>query len=202
MHACVSRARATEGGAEGVLWRLGVRGSGVVSGSSGRGPVPGALCTVCRSPMLGFIDAGITSGSTLRSIANQTGVSYAALKRHAANHVVVASPSASPTARLGPGASSLDAMRQTLDDLIATDLSTLSARGKAAHAEAIRRVAETLARMEPPETLEVARVEDVEGLPEFLGDLFLLGEKHPAIRADIGALFRKHGLIPTPTEAT
>lgn len=174
-----------------------------MNGSGGRGPNPTANCTVCRSAMVGFIDAGIASGSTLRSIANSTGVSYAALRRHAANHVAPRSSGAVPTAAsaapLPPGASPLDSMRRRLDVLNAMDESTMSSRDRIQHSEELRRAAETLARMEPPSRPDGVSFAEVDGLAEFFADIAGLAAKFPMIQSDLAAISARH--FPM-TEAT
>jgi hypothetical protein len=45
------------------------------------------VCTVCANPQRQAIDAELLSGSTYRTIADRTGLSETALKRHKADHL-------------------------------------------------------------------------------------------------------------------
>jgi hypothetical protein len=174
-----------------------------VSGASGRGPNPMANCSVCRSNQLGYINSLVIAGTpSMKQIAANTGVSYDAIRRHTKNDhdgFVSASKPATTTASSTPlpaGSSPVDVMRRTLDDLAATDISKLPARAQAAHAESVRRVAESLARMDPSDSgpIEV-RVADVPGLEGFLGDLLLILNEFPQIRARVAASMTEHGLM-------
>lgn len=96
----------------------------------------------------------IHAGKPHAQVAVAIGVGRHSVQRHVASmHVAPQSPAqAQPaSAPLAPGASALDVMRRAVDDLIAIDTSQMSPAAKSAHYDALRRAAESLAKMEPVE---------------------------------------------------
>lgn len=114
-------------------------------------------CTVCGHPRVAYMDRLLRGGSrSIKSVASEVGVSYAALRRHSQNHVGPAtgnqptSPSGSSgTTALPAGSTPYDVMRARVDDLAAMDTRTMSNRDRIQHSEELRRAAETLAKMTP-----------------------------------------------------
>ncbi len=149
------------------------------SGDAMSGPIATSRCSVCNDARLPAINAMIASGKTLKDVhAVHVGTSYAALRRHAANHVAPSSSSRPPMVAPDPNATPYEVMRKTVDDLRAIDTAGLAPRNAIIHLDALRRATESLARLSPVDpATSVIRVADVAGLNEFLGELLILRDR-------------------------
>jgi hypothetical protein len=159
------------------------------------GQAPTVACKTCAHLRLAHIDKLIVAGRSLRSISAEVGAPYDSLRRHVANGHVAGMPtgaSSSPSTApvVASDATALDMMRTIVGNLAAVDVSRLSPMAASRHFDAYRRAVESLAKMEPPPVDEFVRVEDVEGLGEFLAGLMAIADRHPQAREDIAELVR------------
>ena len=152
----------------------------------------GMTCSICLSAQRSRIDAMMTGNQPLSHIAKQYGVSYAALRRHKANHLGNAMPPAPAPVTIAAGSTPLEVLRGTVDALAAVDLAKLTPAQLGKHAENVRRAAESLARMEPPREPDAWRVRDVEGMDDFLADMLDALDPHPAALAALKPVIAKH----------
>lgn len=156
-------------------------------------PKPGSFCKVCRHPLRVEIDEAIRRGVlSNRRIAADYGLKHWNVSRHAAAGHVAPPPNGGklpppsydlPDPRDG---SPLATLKRTLHALQQMDVTEMSNGVMLGHSDAIRRTAEAIAKLEPAQS-RVVSINDVAGLPQFIGILFEELEPHPELRERIAS---------------
>lgn len=158
-------------------------------------------CKVCRAGALRLqqADAMLRDGKPYAVVARFLGVTRHSVSRHQSSGHVAPAPMVAPTTSppvappVAPSNDPIDVMQKAMDDLAAVDTTNMSPAARSAHFDNLRRAAESLARIKPPDhSATVIRVADVEGLEAFIADVFTLGDKYPMIRPELAAIRKRH----------
>lgn len=143
------------------------------------------MCKVCEHDKLGLIDRLLAEGKAQREIARRFGLTKDTVNRHVrSQHSVPSDPDGEASDGLGDEATPAQMVRAALRRIRQVDLRRMSPNQVVQHAEAIRKISESLSRLEddPSKKVIQARVEDVVGLPAQLGRWAEALEPYPDAR--------------------
>jgi hypothetical protein len=167
-------------------------------------------CLVCQSPLVADADAAIRGGAKLTVVARKTGLPYQSLKRHRRNGHVAGDGTSAPTRAKDDSPPGV--LREALDALRGMDPARMSQNAAIARIDAIRRTADALSKIEPPDP-NAGRVMTVEEFGKvvvadngatfdrLLEAWFVALEPHPEARsAMFDATQRTLGVAPDPRD--
>ena len=178
------------------------------------------LCVTCEHPQLRSIDELLQNGRrSWRSISAEFGINQKALGRHAKNHLPASrgprAPQSDRAASAPPGRGiaqpgAPDAAEGILGEgepvdiraeltrqlafLNGLDASNLSPTAQVNLADAKRRAAEALAKVQPPSPAAPVKVREVEGLEDIFYVMHMVLDRpaNSAVRNEIAAALKEH----------
>lgn len=161
--------------------------------------IRGRRCLACTHPQAQMLDAALAAGQSQGSVARAFGLHKDIVGRHVRKgHVLIPGRAGKIIQRPAPDAGSADAER-LIRDIVASlhdiDVSALSTAAQMALFRERRLAAEALAKVAAPLLGGAVKVEDVEGLADFIAVVATELEPYPEARLRILEESRRRGVL-------